>query len=360
MRGLFAPMAALVAVLLGSVCLPFSASADGVGTSRILIVGDSVTQGRVGDFTWRYRLWKTLQAEAKDVDFVGYRRGEYDSNGTPWDRSDDVLDDASQYADPNFDQDHAARWGMSLGDIEVPIHDTMLAYHPDVVLNDLGINDLTWGRSTPQELISRMGQFVADVRAVNPQATVVIGQLTQTWATYPGTDESARVTEYNDLLVDLANRLDRKDSRVIAALRPSDYVRGVDTYDPAHPSESGEVKIAKQFSDVLDSLPIPTTPLPPPTPPATYSGAAHLRAAARHHAVRLVFDTPPGATRQVIWRRDATRHGSWRRVAVVGPDTHRFRVHPLRSHHRYAFRLRAWKATQVSTVYSNRVRVRVR
>ena len=38
---------------------------------RILIVGDSMTQGSAGDWTWRYGLWKHLDDADVDVDFVG-------------------------------------------------------------------------------------------------------------------------------------------------------------------------------------------------------------------------------------------------------------------------------------------------
>ncbi|MFC7503453.1 hypothetical protein, partial [Nocardioides sp. GCM10030258] len=35
---------------------------------RVLIVGDSVTQGSSGDWTWRYRLWRHLQDAGLAVD----------------------------------------------------------------------------------------------------------------------------------------------------------------------------------------------------------------------------------------------------------------------------------------------------
>ena len=70
---------------------------------RILIVGDSITQGSAGDWTWRYRLWQHLTEHGVSVDFVGPR--------------DDLWDNVTSqfgsqaYVDPAFDQDHAARWG---------------------------------------------------------------------------------------------------------------------------------------------------------------------------------------------------------------------------------------------------------
>jgi lysophospholipase L1-like esterase len=351
MRGIVATVAASL-LLLGAPVAAHGATAGSTPDptqTRILIIGDSVTQGRVGDYTWRYRLWKTLRANRVAVDLVGPHTGLYDVNGA------DPYDNPG-YADPGFDQDHAARWGALMPyftDISglTPV-ELVAAYQPDVVINDLGINDLTY-TSSPTQLIDAMQQFVADVRSVNPAATVILGQLTQTWH-LNGSGEPV-VEEYNTMLDTLVAGLDQPGARVIAARRPADYVEYVDTYDPAHPNSAGEVKLAKQFSDVLLGLGLPTDPAP-----VTYSGRAQLAgAAARHRSARLRFTTPAGATKQAVWKRDVTAGAHWRLVAQVGPSTHRYRVTGLRHHHRYAFRLRAYQGALRSTVYSNRVRVRI-
>src|SRR4051794_6230696 len=74
---------------------------------RILILGDSVTQGSVGDWTWRYRLWQHFADAGVAVDFVGPSRDLFDRSTNTY-----VPDG---YLDPDFDQDHAARWGNALG-----------------------------------------------------------------------------------------------------------------------------------------------------------------------------------------------------------------------------------------------------
>jgi lysophospholipase L1-like esterase len=352
MRRIVATIAVSLVLLGAPVAAHGAAEGSTTGTTqaRVLIIGDSVTQGRVGDYTWRYRLWKALRANRVAVDFVGPHTGLYDAAGA------DPYDNPG-YADPGFDQDHAARWGALMPyftDIAglTPVQ-LVAAYQPDVVINDLGINDLIY-TSTPAQLIDAMQQFVADVRSVNPGATVILGQLTQTWY-HNGSGEPV-VEHYNAMLDTLVAGLDQPGARVIAARRPADYVEYVDTYDPAHPSRSGEVKIAQQFSDVLLGLGLPTDPTP-----VTYSGRAQLSAAAaRHRSARLRFTTPSGATKQAIWKRDVTAGGRWRLVTQVGPSTHRFRVTGLRHHHRYAFRLRAYQGALRSTAYSNRVRVRIR
>ena len=215
---------------------------------------------------------------------------------------------------------------------------------------ELGVNDLLFV-ATPSQLVEGMRQFVIDVRAVDAHVTVVIGQLTQTWFTNQG---APVVEQYNQMLSALAASLDQPDARVIAAARPADYTVGADTYDGSHPDASGEIKIAHQFASVLSTLALPDRPAP-----TTYGGAATLSAAPRFGAARLTFTTPPGATRQAIWKRNVTRNGRWRLVGYVDASVHRYRVPSLRHHHRYAFRLRAYQGNLASTTFSNRVRVRI-
>lgn len=319
--------------------------------TRIMLVGDSVTQGKVGDFTWRYRLWQTLQRAGKYVDFVGPHTGLFATDTRTYENPG--------YADPDFDQDHAAWWGLALADIDTPmnLHDTLIAYRPDIVIDDLGFNDLVWAAESPEQVIDRQRQFVTDVRAADPGVTVILGQLSQTWKKNRSGDPI--VNEYNDLLVDLATSLDQPRARVIAAVRPNEYVEGVDTYDPAHPTASGEIKLAQQFADVLATLPLADRPPAPPTAPATYSGAAVVSVVALRRAARLTFTTPLGATRQSVWKRDVSADGRWRLVTSVPAEAHRLRVDGLRGHHTYAFRVRSISGRLTSTTYSNRVRVRV-
>jgi len=219
-------------------------------TVRVLILGDSITQGRVGDRTWRYWLWKELQRRGADVDFVGPRTGEFNPDT-------EDKDDPSGYPDPAFDQDHAAQWGDSMA---LPAYDvrTLLTDHrPHLVINDEGYNDLAVLAESPAELARRMGAFVAAVRSVDRRTDIVLGQLPHTWR--------SDVRLYNARLLDLADALDLPSSRVVVARAPDDFTADKDTYDGTHPSASGEVKIARQFAAALAELPL-RNPSGPPDP----------------------------------------------------------------------------------------------
>lgn len=315
-----------LAVLPGHVALAASLVEDD-GPTRILLVGDSVTQGSSGDWTWRYRLWQHLEDSGAPVDLVGPR--------------DDLLDNVTgrfgsqAYADPRFDRDHAARWGMKLLDEDASVRQLVEEQHPDVVVELLGVNDLVWDHRSPEEVVGYARTFVEDVRAADPTADVVLGELPQGWV--------AGVPAYDAELADLAAELSTPGSRVVAAAPVTPFVQGVDTWDPAHPSASGEVKIAAGVADALARLgighryprPLPLVPDVPRPPP-------ELRVVPGEGQATLTWQLPPGATAAYVWVRDASHDGRWTRLpeAVEG-DT--FTAGGLTDGDTYEFRVQAVK-----------------
>lgn len=68
------------------------------GAMRFMCVGDSMTIGRAGDFTWRYRMWQHLEASFDGpYALVGPRTELYDADtGSPA---------STAYAVPGFPAD---------------------------------------------------------------------------------------------------------------------------------------------------------------------------------------------------------------------------------------------------------------
>jgi lysophospholipase L1-like esterase len=312
------------------------------GPVRILLVGDSVTQGSAGDWTWRYRLWQHLVDAGGGVDFVGPR--------------DDLLDNVTgeqgshAYADPDFDQDHAARWGMGFSDQDQPIGDLVDAYRPDVVVELLGINDLVWMHATASQVEEGARRFVQDAQAADAGVDVVIGALPQTWV--PGVDE------YDAALPALAAELTTDTSDVVVASAPRPFVQGVDTYDSAHPTATGEVAIAASVADALAGLGIGAAyPRPLPEVPNGPRQPAQLVAVAEDGASSLVWDSPPGATAEYVWVRDVTTGQPWSRLpnAVAGES---WTAGGLVAGHVFEFRLQSVKGSvSAEDLYSNVVTV---
>ena len=329
------------AVLLGAT-LVSSAPGTAKEPVRILLVGDSVTQGSAGDWTWRYRLWRHLVGTGVRVDFVGPR--------------DDLLDNVTgefgshAYLDPGFDQDHAARWGMFFAGQDRPIGELVDEYHPDVVVELLGVNDLAWTDASPEGVMQDARQFVADARAADPDVDVVLGVLPQTWIT--------GVERYDEGLSVLAAELDTHASSIVTATPPAPFVEGVDTWDTAHPTASGEVKVAAGVADALAGLgigaeyprPLPDVPLGPRIP-------ADLAATPGDGQAELSWVSPPGATAEYVWLRDTTNGEDWSRLPfpIPGPT---WTAGDLVNGHAYEFRLQSEKGSVAAEdLYSNVVTV---
>lgn len=214
---------------------------------RVLIVGDSVTQGYRGDHTWRYFLWRTLQERQEHVDFVGRRRGTFavhDDGRWDWD-----YEGEDAYADPEFDQDHGATWGGRLGAegnwFHDPIAPQVEQHRPDVIVAMWGVNDLAMAEVGPDELLADQREWVAQARAVDPGVDVLLAELPFTWL-YDG-----EVTEYNDRLPGLAQELSTSTSIVAVAAMGERYVMEEDATDHVHPSVSGQRKIAGMVAATL-------------------------------------------------------------------------------------------------------------
>src|SRR3984957_4549443 len=70
---------------------------------RIMIVGDSISEGSAGDYTWQYRLYEHLLADGVSPRMVGPYHSLYNNvTNTEGDHS---------YANPRFEHANDARWG---------------------------------------------------------------------------------------------------------------------------------------------------------------------------------------------------------------------------------------------------------
>lgn len=204
---------------------------------RILLYGDSLTMGFSGDWTWRYRLWQSLTASGTPFDLVGPRN--------------DMLGYVSRhqfsqdYRDPAFDRDHASYGGMTFSRPLWQLSSLANYYRPDVVVGQIGINDLLQKLRTPAQLVEMWRIQIARVRYWQPHASIVLVRQPQTWW--------GALRVYNTGLAALAQELDTPQSRVIiteeVGLDPY-----VDTYDYMHPSPSGERKIAESVATALAGL----------------------------------------------------------------------------------------------------------
>jgi hypothetical protein len=312
---------------------------------RVLILGDSVTQGSAGDWTWRYRAWQALTDADVAVDFVGPRDDLFDLETGQFGNDD--------YAHPDFDRAHAARWGMAIGFPDWAITDLVEKYKPDVVVEARGINDLTWLQARSADLARSIGDEIQAARTVDPDIDFVVTQLPWTWL---GQDEDGQtaVQAYNQVrLPQLAESMSSEESRVVVAQSGSGFVEFVDTWDMVHLTASGEVTMAAAVVDALATLGV-GKPYPRPFPVLEnghWGIATDVAATPQLRAVRLDWRPPPGGVDTHVWMRDATVGGDWSTLpAPVQGRT--WTVGDLVGGDVYEFRLQSAKGAAVSPQFS--------
>lgn len=238
---------ALAAAAVALAMLAPAAGAQASEPPRVLLLGDSVTHGFEGEHTWRYFASRQLGPAA---DFVGPRTG-------TWSADDEF---GGAYADPNFDTDHAARFGLSMWETlywnsaSAPNVTDLMTHDPDILVLTLGVNDLTGVNQTPRETTEHARKIVDQARSVNHGVDVLLFPLPQVWF--------ERVPPYNALLPDLAADLSTDDSRVTVAPL-AHFENGIDTYDDSHPNTQGQEKIAASILTGLRDLGVvPREPTP--------------------------------------------------------------------------------------------------
>lgn len=212
-----ASAAAVLAV--PSLLVASPAVGDDIGQPvKILIVGDSITQGSSGDWTWRYRLAKALDVAGCSYDFVGPRDGVHSLTTG--------ANDAQEYQDPNFDQDHFSLWGGTFHYVDDDYATTtensigwaVSEYQPDVVVEALGVNDLAYWTDA-DDTLAMAQRFVEQVQAADPDTAVVMSTVPNSWV--------SGVADYNADLLATAPSWSTDTSRVVTADPAADWVGGV-------------------------------------------------------------------------------------------------------------------------------------
>ena len=267
-----------------------------------MVVGDSLTAGFSGDYTWRYFAWKALLASGEPVDFVGpstLPANQWLSLSWP-----------AVYARSDFDADHAGTWADSF---DFPLHDRRAlvgTYRPSVIVLELGINDINTFHRTPKQVVDSVREWVQDVRLIAPDTDFVLVELVQS--------TSRRVRAYNTMLRAQAPGWSTPSSDVVVAHAAAGFVTSTDknpdrdTWDPVHPNTKGQVRIAAAVVDGLaalgrgDRYPRPLSV--PAEGPRVRPVMSATTTAAR---TQVTWTVPPGATNYDVWRRVGA--GRWRR-----------------------------------------------
>ncbi|KAH9843460.1 factor for adipocyte differentiation [Teratosphaeria destructans] len=233
---------------------------------KIMIVGDSMSQGGQGDWTWRYRIWKWFRSQHVPVDFVGpYSATRSVSAASPpkppplygHEPADEELLDGTYAAgvSPDFDHDHFARWGQPATRAKHQIGNFVKVHEPELLLVMLGFNDLGWNYSDVGGTLSSIKQLVDEARAARPDIKIALANIPQRKLTPERQDMPNKTAEYNALLANAVPEWSTAHSPIFKVplqetypCAPADCPGG---YDGLHPNERGEFHIARAFTLTL-------------------------------------------------------------------------------------------------------------
>ncbi|MEG9227625.1 GDSL-type esterase/lipase family protein [Aeromicrobium sp. Sec7.5] len=246
--------AMLIVALLSSLLVSVTLSAPpaaAVPAHRILITGDSITQGSSGDYTWRYRLWNKLAGTAPgNVEFVGTRTDLFDIVNN--------VHGSQHYAAPFSAKAHSARWGDSYTQELGQIGGQVTSTNANVLVVALGSNDLAY-LTSPSETIANLTTYVNQARAAKPGIDIVVAEVVNRWNPWTQTHQITNETnQYAALLQTYAAQTNTAAERVVIASTRNGWDAQAHTWDGTHPNPTGEALIAQRISEGLAQLGIGT------------------------------------------------------------------------------------------------------
>jgi hypothetical protein len=212
---------------------------------RYLFVGDSMTVGAAGDYTWRYRMWQHLCSLGEPFSVVGPRDGLYD-------RAADAAVSAD-YADPSFPphaRRHLAGWGEGWLHLAPVIGDVVREHRPDVLLISLGLIDLGFYTDAGQTA-ANVERFIAVARTAAPRLRMVLLPVIPNTRADLDPGFADQCAELNTRMAKAVAQHDSPASPLLLASRPAGYDILLDTYDGTHPNAAGEHKLAAAFADSM-------------------------------------------------------------------------------------------------------------
>ncbi|MBE9011373.1 cellulose-binding protein [Pseudanabaenaceae cyanobacterium LEGE 13415] len=222
---------AITSVMLMTGCTPV-ASVDGTPTgTRIMPLGDSITQADRNHNSYRRPLWLKLRAAGYEVNFVGSTKSNYLGNAPSSD----------------FDQDHEGHWGWRVDEVLAQIDRWTQEAKPDIVLIHLGTNDILGGQSF-ESTIAELQKLIQTMRQRNPRLKILIAQL------IPSSSGEALTQQFNQQIATFSRSINTQESPVILVDQFNGFDVKQDTYDGLHPNESGEQKMATRWFQALEKI----------------------------------------------------------------------------------------------------------
>lgn len=183
---------------------------------RLMPVGDSITAGYRSTTGNGYRgpLWQELIQQGDALDIVG-----------------------SQRSGVMFDPDNEGYYGYRIGQVARLINKELALYKPNVVLLDIGINDLGQNHEV-STAPNRLAALIDQILAADPTVTILVAQLIPNTTAWVESD----VVAFNAQLPGIVQA--RVNSGKHVYLVNMNALTTADLKDGLHPNDGGYQKMA--------------------------------------------------------------------------------------------------------------------
>ncbi|MFT3935849.1 MAG: GDSL-type esterase/lipase family protein [Chitinophagaceae bacterium] len=216
-------------------------------TTNILCLGNSLTNGTNKYNSYRRDLWQMLHAAKYNFDFIGSWNKHHVGGPVPND---------------DFDTDHDGHSGWTINNMFAPpgwdsirgnINDWLKNYKPDIVLIELGTNDV-FQCVKLEDMMKGMRKLVEILRANNKAVKIFIAQIPPLGAQWADKKLCGDSVDYKTVLKKLNEHVALYSSKIntkISPVKAVDQFTGVnpaiDMYDDIHPNDAGEKKMAERW-----------------------------------------------------------------------------------------------------------------
>ncbi|SBT43497.1 RICIN domain-containing protein [Micromonospora auratinigra] len=224
----FTAAAALAVVVAGVVAPAGPASAESNGGTRVMPLGDSITEGTQVPGGYRIGLWQRLAAGRYTTDFVG-----------------------SQFNGPASlgDHDHEGHPGWRIDQIDANITGWLNTYRPHTVLLHIGTNDILQNYNV-SGAPNRLSTLIDHITATVPTAEVFVAQLTP----LANSGQEAAVRTFNAAIPGIVQGKATAGKHVHLVDMHSAVGTG-DLIDGIHPTATGYDKMAAVWFTALQAVP---------------------------------------------------------------------------------------------------------
>jgi len=220
-------------------------------TTNILCLGNSITNGVDTFNSYRRDLWQMLHAGNYNFDFIG-----------SWSKHHM----GTEVLVPDFDMDNEGHSGWNFQDILKPpswdsargnLHEWIKTYTPDIVLIELGTNDVFQCRK-PNDMFANLNVIMYLLREKNQHVKIFLAQIPPMGKQWSDKKLCGNDTTYADAIINLNKNIagySKKNSTTKSPVVIVDQFTGVDPardmFDDIHPNTRGEKIMAERWFNAI-------------------------------------------------------------------------------------------------------------